>query len=38
VAERVEALGVEALRFFSVPLYAAPLWRDVGIALLRPFV
>ena len=24
--------------FFKVPLYAAPLWRDVGGALLRPFV
>ena len=24
--------------FFKVPLYAAPLWRDVGAALLRPFV
>jgi hypothetical protein len=24
--------------FFKVPLYAAPVWRDVGRALLRPFV
>lgn len=24
--------------FFKVPLYAAPIWRDVGAALLRPFV
>jgi hypothetical protein len=24
--------------FFKVPLLAAPLWRDVGRALLRPFV
>jgi DHA2 family multidrug resistance protein len=24
--------------FFKVPLYSAPLWRDVGSALLRPFV
>ena len=24
--------------FFKVPLYAAPLWREVGAALLRPFV
>lgn len=24
--------------FFKVPLYSAPLWRDVGAALLRPFV
>jgi hypothetical protein len=24
--------------FFKVPLYAAPIWRDVGRALLRPFV
>jgi hypothetical protein len=24
--------------FFKVPLYAAPIWRDIGGALLRPFV
>ena len=24
--------------FFKVPLFAAPVWRDVGRALLRPFV
>jgi len=24
--------------FFKVPLYAAPVWREVGAALLRPFV
>jgi uncharacterized membrane protein YozB (DUF420 family) len=24
--------------FFKVPLYGAPVWRDVGAALLRPFV
>ena len=24
--------------FFKVPLYAAPIWREVGAALLRPFV
>jgi hypothetical protein len=24
--------------FFKAPLYAAPIWRDVGRALLRPFV
>jgi len=24
--------------FFKVPLYAAPIWRDVGASLLRPFV
>jgi hypothetical protein len=24
--------------FFKVPLYAAPLWRDIGVALVRPFV
>jgi hypothetical protein len=24
--------------FFKVPLYSAPIWRDVGGALLRPFV
>jgi len=24
--------------FFKVPLYAAPIWRDIGAALLRPFV
>jgi hypothetical protein len=24
--------------FFKVPLFAAPLWRDVGRAVLRPFV
>ena len=24
--------------FFKVPLYAAPVWRDIGRALLRPFV
>jgi hypothetical protein len=24
--------------FFKVPLFAAPLWRDLGVALLRPFV
>lgn len=24
--------------FFKVPLYAAPIWGDVGAALLRPFV
>lgn len=24
--------------FFKVPLFAAPVWRDVGAALLRPFV
>jgi hypothetical protein len=26
------------LAFFKVPLYAAPVWRDIGAALLRPFV
>jgi len=26
------------IAFFKVPLYAAPIWRDVGRALLRPFV
>jgi hypothetical protein len=26
------------IAFFKVPLYAAPLWREVGGALLRPFV
>jgi hypothetical protein len=24
--------------FFKVPLYAAPIWREVGASLLRPFV
>ncbi|HEY3516810.1 MAG TPA: hypothetical protein VGL98_07145 [Gammaproteobacteria bacterium] len=24
--------------FFKVPLYAAPIWRELGAALLRPFV
>lgn len=24
--------------FFKVPLYAAPIWRDIGRALLRPFI
>jgi hypothetical protein len=24
--------------FFKVPLLAAPIWRDIGAALLRPFV
>jgi hypothetical protein len=24
--------------FFKVPLYAAPIWRDIGRAILRPFV
>lgn len=24
--------------FFKAPLYAAPIWRDIGRALLRPFV
>ena len=24
--------------FFKAALYAAPIWRDVGRALLRPFV
>ena len=26
------------IAFLKVPLYAAPLWRDIGAALLRPFV
>jgi hypothetical protein len=24
--------------FFKVPLYAAPIWHDIGASLLRPFV
>jgi hypothetical protein len=24
--------------FFKVPLYSAPIWRDIGAAVLRPFV
>jgi hypothetical protein len=30
--------GLLVVAFFKVPLYAAPIWRDVGRALLRPFV
>ena len=26
------------IAFFKVPLYSAPVWRDVGAAVLRPFV
>ena len=24
--------------FFKVPLYSAPIWREIGRALVRPFV
>jgi len=34
----VAASAALLVAFFKVPLYAAPLWRDVGAALLRPFV
>lgn len=34
----VVAGALLVVAFFKVPLYAAPLWRDVGAALLRPFV
>ena len=34
----VVASALLVVAFFKVPLYAAPLWRDFGAALLRPFV
>lgn len=34
----VAAGALLVVAFFKVPLYAAPIWRDVGAALLRPFV
>ena len=34
----VVASALLVVAFFKVPLYAAPIWRGVGAALLRPFV
>jgi len=34
----VVASALLVVAFFKVPLYAAPIWRDLGAALLRPFV
>jgi hypothetical protein len=34
----VVAGALLVVAFFKVPLLAAPIWRDVGAALLRPFV
>jgi len=34
----VAASAALLVAFFKVPLYAAPIWRDIGAALLRPFV
>jgi hypothetical protein len=34
----VVSSGLLVVAFFKVPLYAAPIWRDIGRALLRPFV
>jgi hypothetical protein len=34
----VVSAALLVVAFFKVPLYAAPIWRDVGRALLEPFV
>jgi hypothetical protein len=34
----VVSAALLVVAFFKVPLYAAPFWRDIGAALLRPFV
>jgi hypothetical protein len=30
--------GLLVVAFFKVPLYSGPIWRDLGAAMLRPFV
>ena len=34
----VVSIALLVVAFFKVPLYSAPVWRDVGSAMLRPFV
>lgn len=34
----VVSAALLVVAFFKVPLYGAPVWRDLGAALLRPFV